>query len=120
MFYYVRGMELILHFIYFYRLVHSSAFRGKLDNYTFLNTSFPWEIYEGTFCQLGDASYKRNRALLLENEQPFVDDTFFHHTLGIMIRLISCLRNFNIDIQGDIFSDNTYNILHSQGFDHGY
>ena len=78
-------MELTFHNKYFFRLIHSYEFRGKLNDNVFSNTTYPWEIYQGTFHQLGDAYYERNRALLFENEQPFADDTFYDPALCMII-----------------------------------
>ena len=79
----------------FFRLVHSSEFRGKLDNYTFVNTTYPWEIYEGTFRQLGDPIYHRDRALLLEHEEPFFVETFYDTELGMPTRFLNQeIRNY--------------------------
>ena len=67
-----------------FRLVHSSEFREKVEDYAFPNTTYPWEIYEGTFRQLGDASYKLDRALLLENDKLFADEVFYDPELGML------------------------------------
>ena len=67
-----------------FRLVHSSEFREKVEDYTFPNTTYPWEIYEGTFRQLGEASYQRDRALLLENDKTFADEIFYDPVLGML------------------------------------
>ena len=64
--------------------MHSSEFRDKVEDYTFPNTTYPWEIYEGTFHQLGGASSSRGRALLLENDKIFADDMFYDPVLGML------------------------------------
>ena len=74
-----------------FRLVHSSEFRDTVEDYTFPNTTYPWEIYEGTFRQLGDASYPRDRALLLENDKTFADDMFYDPALGILNNFLAHL-----------------------------
>ena len=74
-----------------FRLVHSSEFRDKVEDYTFPNTTYPWEIYEGTFHQLADASYSRDRALLLENDKIFADDMFYDHVLGMLNNFLAHL-----------------------------
>ena len=83
-----------------FRLVHSSEFREKVEDYAFPNTTYPWEIYEGTFRQLGDASYTRDRALLLENDKIFADDMFYDPVLGMLdnslARLILILLNSRV------------------------
>ena len=67
-----------------FRLVHSSEFREKVEDYAFPKTTYPWEIYEGTFRQLRDASYKLDRALLLENDKTFADEMFYGPELGML------------------------------------
>ena len=74
-----------------FRLVHSSEFREKVEDYTFPNTTYPWEIYEGTFRQLGDASYQHDRALLLENDKIFADEIFYDPKLGMLNKCLSHL-----------------------------
>ena len=71
--------------------MHSSEFRDKVEDYTFPNTTYPWEIYEGTFHQLADASYSRDRALLLENDKIFADDMFYDHVLGMLNNFLAHL-----------------------------
>ena len=71
--------------------MHSSEFRDKVEDYTFPNTTYPWEIYEGTFRQLGDASYTRDRALLLENDKTFADDMFYDPVLSMLNNFLAHL-----------------------------
>ena len=64
----------------FFRLIHSLEFKKGLDDYTFLNTSYPWEVFTGSFYELGNQKFHHNRALLLEDEQ--YDRSLFESDLG--------------------------------------
>ena len=64
--------------------MHSSEFRDKVEDYAFPKTTYPWELYEGTFRQLGNVSYKLGRALLLENDKMFADEMFYEPGLGML------------------------------------
>merc|ERR1711963_1018305 len=57
------------------QLVHISEFRDEVEDYTFPNTTYPWEFFRGSFAELGDESYQRNRVLISEEQD--VDDSFF-------------------------------------------
>ena len=66
--------------IYSSRLVHKSEFRDEVEEYSFPNTTYPWEFYRGSFEELGNKSYHENRVLLSEEHE--LDDSFFDASFG--------------------------------------
>ena len=64
----------------FLRLVHISEFRDEVEEYTFPNTTYPWEFFRGSFEELGDKSYHKNRVLISEERE--IDDSLFESSLG--------------------------------------
>ena len=69
-----------MHIFRFFRLVHISEFRDEVEEYTFPNTTYPWEFFRGSFAELGDESYNKNRVLLSEERE--IDDSLFDSSLG--------------------------------------
>ena len=63
-----------------FRLVHLSEFRDEVDEYSFPNTSYPWEFFRRSFTELGEPSFQENRALLIEEDD--MDDSFFDPNFG--------------------------------------
>ena len=72
--------------IYSSRLVHKSEFRDEVEEYSFPNTTYPWEFYRGSFAELGDKSYHKNRVLLSEEHD--LDDSFFDSNFGNLLNEI--------------------------------
>ena len=67
--------------------MHSFAFREEVHDYSFLNTTYPWEIFHSpSFSELGNKKYQKEKALLVEDEA--FDDSFYEPGLG-MIHQIS-------------------------------
>ena len=56
------------------------AIEYKNLKYQFINTSYPWEIYRGSFSNLSDPYFKQSRSVLLEDV--YLDDTFFDSDLS--------------------------------------
>ena len=66
-------------------MIHSnfSEVQSILDekaNYIFVNATYPWEVYNGPFANLGVDSFHYSRALILENL--YLDRDFFDIFLG--------------------------------------
>ena len=68
------------------RLVHKSEFRDEVEEYFFPNTTYPWEFYRGSFAELGDKSYNKNRVFLSEEHD--LDDSFFESDFGNLLNEI--------------------------------
>ena len=66
-------------------MIHSnfSEVQSVLDekaNYIFVNATYPWEVYNGPFANLGVDSFRHSRALILEDLH--LDKDFFDTFLG--------------------------------------
>ena len=68
-------------------IIHDSFFFSELQsvldekkNYIFANATYPWEVYNGPFANLGVDSFRYSRALILENLH--LDKDFFDTFLG--------------------------------------
>ena len=66
-------------------MIHSnfSEVQSVLDekaNYIFVNATYPWEVYNGPFANLGFDSFRHSRALILEDLH--LDKDFFDIFLG--------------------------------------
>ena len=55
----------------------------KDRGYNFTNSSYPWEIYKGSFYNLSNPKLKKGKAILLEDT--YLDDSFFSPSVGKII-----------------------------------
>ena len=63
--------------------MHSNAFREEVQDYSFPNSTYPWEVvHSPSFSELGNKEFKKERALLIEDE--VIDDSFFEPGLGMI------------------------------------
>ena len=63
--------------------MHSFAFREEVQEYSFPNSSYPWEVvHTPSFSDLGNKKFQKERALLIEDEA--LDEAFFEPSLGMI------------------------------------
>ena len=95
-----------MYIVSLFRLVHVSEFRDEVEEYTFPNTTYPWEFFRGSFAELGDESYHKNRVLLSEERE--IDDTLFESSLG---KSLNSTEKFYIKIDFTFYIRNSRNTL---------